>query len=112
MIRRASIVSGVMDGCMKVNTSCRSPQQKDIQRWRSGQVFTVMTVIETLRKTTGYIGVKDAADYLGIRKETLLDWVKAGTIPVSQIGNALKMDRADLAEWLETRQRKPVRGAQ
>jgi excisionase family DNA binding protein len=62
-----------------------------------------MTVIETLRNTTGYIGVKEAAAYLGVRKETLLDWIKAGSFPCYKIGNALKIDRAELADWLEAR---------
>lgn len=38
----------------------------------------------------------------------LLDWIKTGTIPVSQIRNALKIDRAELADWSEARRRKPL----
>jgi excisionase family DNA binding protein len=75
-----------------------------------GRVLAPMNVIETLRTTTGYIGVREAAGYLGVRKETLLDWIRANTfpIPVTQIGNALKFDRADLDDYLEARRREPV----
>ncbi len=62
-----------------------------------------MTTIETLRSRPGYIGVREASGLIGVSRYTLLDWIGAGKMPAVKIGNALKIDRADLAAWLETR---------
>jgi excisionase family DNA binding protein len=35
---------------------------------------------------------------------TLIDWINAGTLRASKIGNAFKIDRSYLADWLEARE--------
>ncbi len=35
---------------------------------------------------------------------TLIDWINAGTVRASKIGNASKIDRSYLADWLEARE--------
>jgi excisionase family DNA binding protein len=67
-----------------------------------------MKATEELRFRPGYIGVRKAAEYIDINRFTLIDWISAGTIRASKIGNAFKIDRSDLADWLEERELAPV----
>jgi excisionase family DNA binding protein len=63
-----------------------------------------MSTIEGLRSRPGYIGVVEAAELLNISRDTLCDWINAGTIKAYRIGNANKIDRLYLADWLEARE--------
>jgi excisionase family DNA binding protein len=63
-----------------------------------------MKAIQELRSRPGYIGVRKAALYIDINRDTLIDWINAGKIRASKIGNAFKIDRSDLADWLEARE--------
>jgi excisionase family DNA binding protein len=63
-----------------------------------------MKAIQELRSRPGYIGVRQAALYIDINRYTLIDWINAGTIHASKIGNAFKIDRSYLADWLEARE--------
>jgi excisionase family DNA binding protein len=62
-----------------------------------------MNAIEELRKQSGYIGSREAGQLLGVSRYTILDWAREGKLPAYRIGNATKLDRADLASWLEAR---------
>jgi excisionase family DNA binding protein len=57
--------------------------------------------LETLQP--GFIGVREAADLIGVNRYSLLDWIRDGKIPAYKIGNAFKIDRLVLAAWLEAR---------
>jgi excisionase family DNA binding protein len=63
-----------------------------------------MTAIEELRSRPGYIGALAASKLVGRSKKTLIKWINAGTVRASKIGNAFKIDRSDLADWLEARE--------
>jgi excisionase family DNA binding protein len=63
-----------------------------------------MTTIEHLRSRPGYLGVVEAAECIGINRDTLCDWIKAGKFKAYRIGNANKIDRLYLADWLEARE--------
>jgi excisionase family DNA binding protein len=62
------------------------------------------SVIQELRSRPGYIGVREAAEYIDINRYTIIDWINAKKIRASMIGNAFKIDRAYLADWLEERE--------
>jgi excisionase family DNA binding protein len=62
-----------------------------------------MNAIEELRKQGGYIGAREAGRLLGVSRYTILDWAREGKLPAFRIGNATKLDRHDLAIWLEAR---------
>ncbi|MFH1930131.1 MAG: helix-turn-helix domain-containing protein, partial [Pseudomonadota bacterium] len=49
------------------------------------------------------IGAEEAAEYLGIKKSTLYDWVLQRKIPHSKIGRLLKFRIEDLDRWIEKR---------
>ena len=58
---------------------------------------------QELRSRPGNIGVR-AAEYIDVNRYTLIDWINDGRIRVRKIGKALKIDRSDLADWLEARE--------
>jgi excisionase family DNA binding protein len=62
-----------------------------------------MSAIEELRQMGGYIGVRDAAKLLGVSRYTMYEWVKKSMISAYRIGNATKLDRRELAAWIEDR---------
>jgi excisionase family DNA binding protein len=84
-----------------------SSTQKSLQQYQGRGcpwVLTCMKAIEELRSRPGYIGVREAAEYIDINRYTLIDWINARTIRGSKIGNAFKIDRSYLADWLEARE--------
>lgn len=50
------------------------------------------------------MGIQEAADYLGVSRQTLYNLRSAGTGPASYLlGNRLKYDRRDLDLWVAQR---------
>ena len=64
-------------------------------------VLTCMSIIEELLTRPGYIGVLAASKLIGRSKQTITKWINAGTFQAYRIGNANKIDRSYLADWLE-----------
>jgi excisionase family DNA binding protein len=63
-----------------------------------------MNTIEVLRSRSGYLGVVEAAELLNMSRDTLCDWINAGKFKAYRVGNANKIDRLYLADWLEERE--------
>jgi excisionase family DNA binding protein len=59
---------------------------------------------EVLRSRPGYLGVVEAAEILDMSRDTLCDWINAGKFKAYRVGNANKIDRLYLADWLEERE--------
>lgn len=49
-----------------------------------------------------YIGIEDAAAYLGVKVVTLRGWIKKTDIPVRKIGKQWKFKRSELDEWVNS----------
>jgi len=49
------------------------------------------------------LGTEEAAEYLGIKKSTLYDWVLQRKIPHTKIGRLLKFRIEDLDRWIDKR---------
>ncbi|MBL3731656.1 helix-turn-helix domain-containing protein [Lysinibacillus sp. HST-98] len=49
-----------------------------------------------------WIGLAEAADYLGVKKETIRGWIKKTDIPAHQIGKLWKFKRSELDEWVKS----------
>ena len=47
---------------------------------------------------------KRSCVYIDINRYTLIDWINAGKVRASKIGNRFKIDRSYLADWLEARE--------
>lgn len=61
--------------------------------------FGVKTMSE--RTDDNYIGIEEAAEYLGIKPVTLRKWMKQKEdLPKHQIGKLWKFKRSELDEWV------------
>ena len=50
-----------------------------------------------------YIGIEEAAEYLGIKTVTLRNWLrKDNNIPAHKIGKLWKFKKAELDEWVSS----------
>lgn len=53
--------------------------------------------------TDSYIGIDDAAEYLGVKTVTLRNWIKTKpSMPVHRIGKLWKFKRSELDEWISS----------
>lgn len=48
-----------------------------------------------------YLGIKQLADYLGVKEGTLYQWVFYRRIPFVRIGRLVKFDLRRIEEWLK-----------
>lgn len=50
----------------------------------------------------GWIGINEAAEYLGVTKEMVRNWIKKQNgIPAQMIGNIWKFKRFELDAWIK-----------
>lgn len=51
-----------------------------------------------------YIGLEDAAEYIGIKPITLRGWIKDSNseIPAHKVGRLWKFKRSELDEWIKS----------
>lgn len=52
---------------------------------------------------TKWISIAEAADYLGVNKDTIRNWIKkSDSIPAHKIGKQWKFKRAELDAWVKS----------
>ena len=69
--------------------------------WAESYFFGVKTMSE--RTDDNYIGIEEAAEYLGIKPVTLRKWMKQKEdLPKHQIGKLWKFKRSELDEWVKS----------
>ncbi len=56
----------------------------------------------TEKYTDSWIGVEEAAAYLGVTKETIRNWIKKTDIPAHRVGKLWKFKRSELDEWVKS----------
>jgi len=51
-----------------------------------------------------WIGIDEAASYLGVNKDSIRNWIKKGNseIPAHKIGKQWKFKRSELDEWVKS----------
>ena len=49
-----------------------------------------------------WIGIDQAASYMGVSKETIRSWIKKTDIPAHKIGKLWKFKRSELAAWIKS----------
>ncbi|WP_241431601.1 helix-turn-helix domain-containing protein [Kandleria vitulina] len=50
-----------------------------------------------------WIGIEDAAEYLGVNKDTIRNWIKRDTgIPANRVGKQWRFKRIDLDLWVKS----------
>jgi len=50
----------------------------------------------------GWIGIEQAAQYIGVNKDTIRNWIKKGTIPANRVGKLWKFKKSELDEWIKS----------
>lgn len=49
-----------------------------------------------------WIGIEEAANYLGVTKETIRNWIKKTDIPAHKIGKLWKFKVSELDVWVKS----------
>lgn len=50
-----------------------------------------------------WIGIDEAAEYLGVNKDTIRNWIKKENgIPANKIGRQWKFKRSELDDWVKS----------
>jgi len=49
-----------------------------------------------------FIGINEAAEYLGIKTVTLRGWIKQKRVPAHKVGKLWKFKRSELDEWVNS----------
>ena len=50
-----------------------------------------------------WIGIEEAANYLGVNKDTIRNWIKKGNgIPAHKIGKLWKFKKSQLDNWIKS----------
>lgn len=49
-----------------------------------------------------WISLEDAANYLGVKKETVRSWIKKTDIPAHKIGKLWKFKKSELDNWVKS----------
>lgn len=62
-----------------------------------------MEVIIVQKIEDNWISIEDAADYLGVNKDSIRNWIKKDSnIPAHKIGKQWKFKRSELDEWVKS----------
>jgi excisionase family DNA binding protein len=70
-------------------------------------VSSAAEAAEALPSVPRLLNAVEAAEFLGIGRNTLYIWVRAGRVPHFKIGTAVRFDVDELRRWLEENRRGP-----
>ena len=54
------------------------------------------------RATESWVGINEAAAFLGVTKDTIRNWIKKTDIPAHKIGKLWKFKLSELDEWVKS----------
>ncbi len=54
---------------------------------------------ESLEK---WLPIKDVQDYLGVRRETILQWISKRNMPAYKVGRLWKFKLSEIDEWIRS----------
>jgi len=69
----------------------------------TGIVSEKGNVSDQIKKQKELMGTKEASEFLGIKKQTLYEWVVQRKIPFIKVGRLTKFRKVDLEAWLDKR---------
>ncbi|MEY8393145.1 helix-turn-helix domain-containing protein [Lachnospiraceae bacterium 45-W7] len=49
-----------------------------------------------------WIGINEAAEYLGVNKDTIRNWIQMTDIPACRMGKLWKFKKSELDEWVKS----------
>ena len=47
-----------------------------------------------------FVGIKELAEYLGVKESTIYSWVHQRVIPYYKIGRLPRFDSSEIEEWI------------
>lgn len=50
----------------------------------------------------GWIGIEEIANYLGVNKDTIRNWIKKSDIPACKIGRQWKFKKSEVDAWVKS----------
>ena len=57
-------------------------------------------IMETINDN--WIGIEEAAKYMGVTKETIRNWIKKTDIPAHKIGKLWRFQKSELEKWIKS----------
>lgn len=61
------------------------------------------------QKNDNYIGIDEAAEYLGVKTSTIRSWIKKKNMPFHRVGGKLlKFKRSEIDEWVNSEKNKDI----
>lgn len=58
---------------------------------------------EAIKNIDRWISIEETAEYLGVNKDTIRNWIRNNTgIPAHKIGKLWKFKRSELDEWVKS----------
>ena len=64
--------------------------------------MTVEVKMMSENYTENWVGITEAADFLGVTKDTIRNWIKKTDIPAHKIGKLWKFKRSELDAWVKS----------
>ncbi len=49
-----------------------------------------------------WIGIEQVAQYLGVNKDTIRNWIKRNSVPAHKVGKLWKFKKSELDEWIKS----------
>lgn len=82
--------------------------QSQVKEYLEGIISTGIVsekgiVSDQIKKEKELMGTKEASEFLGIKKQTLYEWVVQRKIPFIKVGRLTKFRKVDLEAWLDKR---------
>ena len=70
----------------------------------SGRIVSEKGIVSgQIQKEKQLLDTKEAAEYLGISKNTLYEWIIQGKVPYIKVGRLVKFRKEDIEAWLKRR---------
>ncbi len=49
-----------------------------------------------------YIGIEEAARYLGVKASTIRTWIKVKDMPAHKVGKLWKLKKSEIDQWIQS----------
>lgn len=58
--------------------------------------------MDTTQKTENWVSMKDVTTYLGVSRETVLQWISNRNMPASKVGRLWKFKLSEVDQWVRS----------
>lgn len=57
---------------------------------------------ENISEYDSWVGIEEIANYLGVNKDTIRNWIKKNKIPACKIGRQWKFKKSEIDLWVKS----------